>query len=134
MISLATLAIILSTGGILTTGALAFAFLRDPEAGMAQVTHRLENLPQIMAGRYTGFFFLAVGATLYRDLMVIAWLFAVFAFVSFFDTWVYARLNQRFAKHLAAGIASCLVVVVAAAAQAEPTNTSIAMSYIGGCA
>ena len=90
MISLATLAILLSAGGIAITGLLAVMFLRDPVRGMEQVTHRLENLPQIMAGRYTGFFFLAVGATLYRDLTVITALFAVFAFVSFFDTWVYA--------------------------------------------
>lgn len=132
MISLPTLAVLLSAGGILTTGALAFAFLRDPVKGMAQVNHRAENLPQIMAGRYSGFFLLAIGATLYRDLTVIAFLFAVFAFVSFFDTWVYARLNLPYAKHLTAGIAAGLVVVVATIAQAALIETSFVIPNIGG--
>lgn len=114
--SLASLTIWLSGAGIMVTGLLAVLFLRDPVKAMVQVTHRPESLPKIMGGRYVGFFLFAVGATLLGDLRVIAWMFAVFAFVSFYDTWIYARDGHPFAKHLQAGIASLIVLAVALAA------------------
>ncbi len=116
MISLATLAIILSGLGILVTGLLAVTFLKDPVKGMAQVTHRLEFLPQVMAGRYSGFVLLALGATLYQDLTVIAFLFAVFAFYSVYDAVIYTKAGHPYAKHLSAGVASGIVTLVAGAA------------------
>lgn len=115
--TLASLTILLSGIGILVTGLLAVLFLRDPVRGMAQVTHRAEDLPRVMAGRYSGFFLLAVGATVYGDIRVIGGLFAVFAFVSFYDAWLYASGGHAYGKHLQAGIASLVVVGVAAAAE-----------------
>jgi len=126
VITLASFAIILSAVGVCVTALLAGLFLRDPVSGMAQVTHRAEDLPNIMTGRYIGFFLLALGATVYGDLKVITFLFAVFAFVSFFDTWTYARRGHKYAKHLQAGIASSLVVVVAGYASCNaPTTTAL---------
>lgn len=116
MIRLAPLAIALSAGGILITGMLAAIFLRDPAKGLAQTTHRLADLPKVMADRYVAFTALAVGATLYRDLKVIAFLFAVFAFMAFADAWIYARQGQPTLKHLTAGFAAALVCAVALAA------------------
>ena len=89
--TLAGLAIALSGVGILVTGALAFAFLRDPVAGLEQTTHRAEKLPEVMTDRYIAFTILALGATVYGDLKVIALLFASFAFMGFADAWIYAR-------------------------------------------
>lgn len=111
--TLAGLAILLSGVGILVTGALALLFLRDPAIGMKQATHRLENLPQVMTDRYIAFTILAIGATLYGDLKVIAVLFGTFAFMGFADALIYARGGHPYGKHLAAGIAAGLVVLVA---------------------
>ena len=116
MIDLPTLAVLLSGGGILVTGLLATAFLRDPIRGMAQTTHRAESLPRVMADRYVAFTALAAGATLYRDLAVIAFLFAVFAFMSYADTAIYARDGHPYVKHLIAGLAATAVTGVALAA------------------
>ena len=111
--TLAGLAIALSGVGILVTGALALAFLRDPVAGLEQTTHRAEKLPEVMTDRYIAFTILALGATVYGDLKVIALLFASFAFMGFADAWIYARGQFPFAKHLLAGVAATVVVVVA---------------------
>lgn len=114
--SLAGLAILLSGVGVLATGYLALIFLRDPATGMAKATHHVENLPEVMTDRYVAFTLLAIGATVYQDLYVIAGLFAAFAFMGFFDAWIYARAGYPVAKHVGAGIAATLVVIVALAA------------------
>ena len=114
--TLAQVTIALSCLGVLMTGALAIAFLRDPVAGMSAATHRPEKLPQVMADRYIGFALLALGATLYGDLAVIAGLFAVFAFMGLADAWIYARDGFPFSKHLGAGLAALAVVAAALAA------------------
>ena len=98
---------------------LAVLFLRDPVKGLAQTTHRLADLPKVMADRYVAFTALAAGATLYRDLKVIAFLFAVFAFMAFADAWIYARQGHATSKHLTAGIAAALVCAVALAALSQ---------------
>ncbi len=114
-----SLAIALSGAGVLVTGALAALFLRDPVAGMAQTTHRLEKLPEVMADRYVGMLILALGATLYGDLKVIAVLFAVFAYTGFHDAWIYARGGFAIAKHVTAGFAGALVSVMAIVAMGQ---------------
>ena len=53
---------------VLILGYMAFLFWRDPQDGLAQTTHRVELLPQVMADRYTAFAVLAVVLTLYGDL------------------------------------------------------------------
>lgn len=121
--TLAAVAIALSGVGIVVTGALAFLFLRDPVAGMAQTTHRLEKLPEVMADRYIAFAMLALGTTLYGDLKVIAALFASFAFMGFADAWIYARGGFPVAKHVGAGIAALIVVVVALLALRQGAST-----------
>ncbi|VAW03311.1 hypothetical protein MNBD_ALPHA07-804 [hydrothermal vent metagenome] len=106
-------AIILSGLGVVMTALLSVIFLRDPKAGLVQTTHRLEKLPQVMTDRYIAMTVLAAGATLYRDMAVIAVLFASFAFMAFADAWIYARSGHPFSKHIGAGIAASLVVIVA---------------------
>ncbi len=111
--TLATLAILLSAVGILITGALAAVFLRSTESGMQQVTHRLEQLPEVMTGRYIAFTGMTLFATLYGDLMVIAAWFVALGFMAFADAFIYYRSGHPTAKHMAAGIAALLVVIVA---------------------
>ncbi len=106
-------AIALSGVGIVVTGGFALLFLYDPDLAMKQTTHLSDKLPQVMTGRYAAFALLALGATLYRDLKVIAGLFAVFAFLGFADALIYATGAHPFAKHLAAGVAASIVVAVA---------------------
>ena len=117
--TLTSLAIALSGAGVLVTGALAALFLRDPVAGMAQTTHRLEKLPEVMADRYVGMVVLALAATLYGDLKVIAVLFAVFAYTGFHDAWIYARGGFPIAKHVSAGVAGLIVAIVAMKAMGQ---------------
>jgi hypothetical protein len=47
---------------------------------------------------------------------VIALLFAAFAYMAFHDAWIYARAGQAVAKHIGAGVAALIVVVVASLA------------------
>ncbi|MBC7155050.1 MAG: hypothetical protein H5U19_10680 [Rhodobacteraceae bacterium] len=116
--TMATLAVILSVGGILVTGLLAVLYVRDPVRGLAQTTHRPEFLPQVMADRYSAMCFLALGATVYGDLKVIAWLFTAFVLMGFADAWIYARAGHPYFKHLLSGVAAAVVVAVAVAAMA----------------
>ncbi|SLN15411.1 hypothetical protein ROG8370_00412 [Roseovarius gaetbuli] len=111
--TLTSLAIALSGAGVLVTGTLAALFLRDPVAGMAAAQHRADKLPEVMADRFVGMGVLALAATLYGDLKVIAVLFAVFAYTGFHDAWIYARGGFATGTHLAAGFAGAFVSVVA---------------------
>lgn len=114
--TLMQVAIALSGAGVLVTGFLAVLFLRDPARGLKQTTHRAEKLPQVMTDRYIAFTMLAVGATFYGDMAVIAVLFTSFAFMGFADAYIYAKSGHPFKKHIGAGIAASLVVIVALAA------------------
>lgn len=115
--TLVQVAITLSAVGFLVTGVLALLFLRDPVAGLAQTAHRAGKLPEVMADRYIAFTGLALFATLYGDLHVIAAVFGAFAFMGFSDAYIYHRGGFSSAKHMAAGIAAALVVIVALCAE-----------------
>ena len=110
---LATLALICSALGVVVSGVLAWLFIADPENGLKQSTHRRDQLPFVMADRYIAFAWLALFATLYRDMNVIAAVFAAFAFMALADAWIYARAGHAYVKHLMAGIGALLVVAIA---------------------
>jgi len=114
--TLTQFAIILSGLGVVVTALLSGVFLRDPKAGLVQTTHLLEKLPQVMTGRYIAMLILAIGATLYQDMLVIAVLFASFAFMAFTDAYIYASSGHPYGKHMGAGLAASLVMIVALAA------------------
>ena len=116
MITLPTLALIGSGLGVAVTGTLAALFMRNPLQAMVQTTHHAEQLPQVMTGRYVALTLLAFGATIYGNMVVIAFLFAVFAFLGFADAFIYAHANRPMAKHLTAGITALIVTAVALAA------------------
>ena len=116
MSSLTTLALAGSALGVAVTATLALVFIRDPVKGMAQTTHHPDQLPQVMTGRYIALTLLALGATVYGNMAVIAFLFGVFAFLGFADATIYARAGRPALKHLVAGLTALAVMVVALAA------------------
>lgn len=103
----------LAWAGVAWTGVLAILFLRDPVQGLALTTHHLEDLPKVMTDRYFALVLLALGAVVYGDLKVIAYLFAVFSFLGFADAWIYHRADKPIAKHLAAGASGAIVTLFA---------------------
>jgi len=117
VISLMTLTIVLASAGLLVTALLAVAFVRDPEQGLVQTTHHLAQLPEVMADRYIAMTALAAGAIWFGHAGVIAFLFSTFAFMGFADAYIYRRVGLPVMKHIAAGIAAMIVVIVATLAQ-----------------
>lgn len=85
----------------------------DPEKALHAVEHVGAALQWVMAGRYLAFAILAIAATSYGDFFVISGLFAVFAFLGFYDTILYARIGAPATKHLWVGLGSLLVAGVA---------------------
>lgn len=111
--SLTTFAILLSAIGIPMSWRIAIAYLKDPVEGMKSNHHRLECLPYVMTDRYVSFAFMATAATLYRDLVVIAFLAACFAFMALTDTAIYARRGYPYRPHLVSGVLAVIVAAVA---------------------
>lgn len=120
--TLASLALLLSGLGVLATFWLAAIFVANPAAAMTRVNHLPEALPRVMTDRYVANLILAIGATLYGDFKVIAFLFAVFAFMSFADVAIYVKRGTAFRPHLLGGIGSAVVSVVALAASIAQLN------------
>jgi len=114
--SLGVIAIGFSALVVLVTGYLAAVFTVNPRAGMAQVRHLPDYLPQAMANRYVGFFLLSLAATIYGDFAVLSTLFAVFAFIGIADGVVYVRAGKPSAPHFVAGLAAAVAALVALAA------------------
>ncbi|MFA3917572.1 hypothetical protein [Ruegeria hyattellae] len=113
---MATLALILAGFGGAGLAVISTIFLRDLKLGMERTSHHLEQLPQVMGGRYTGMAALALLAALYGDMAVIAGLFLVYAFLGFYDAWVYRGAQRPFMPHLIAGIAAAVVALLALSA------------------
>ena len=116
MIGLPTIALAGSALGVAVTATLALLFIRDPIKALAQTTHHPDQLPQVMTGRYIALTALALGATLYGNMAVIAFLFAVFAFLGFADATIYSRAGRPALKHVVAGLMALVVTSCALAA------------------
>ena len=116
---LSTLAFAGSALGVAVTGTLAAVFLHDPVKGMAQTTHHPDQLPQVMTGRYIALTVLTLGATLFANLTVIAFLFAVLAFLGFADATIYTRAGKPALKHFVAGLTALAVMALALAATTQ---------------
>ena len=116
MTTFATLAVGGSALGVAVTGVLSALFIRDPVKAMVQTTHHPDQLPQVMTGRYIALTALALGATIYGNMAVIAFLFAVFAFLGFADAVIYYRAGRPALKHVIAGGMATTVMAMAIAA------------------
>lgn len=95
---------------------LSFAFWRGPETGFRVSTHRLEQLPSVMADRYMAFALLIAFMLWYGDLTVLAAFFAIGAFMGLADGFIYGRRKLPHWKHTSSGLLSlfaCAVTMVA---------------------
>lgn len=108
----ASIASVMAWVGVAITGGIAGLCLRDPVAGLAFLTHRIEQLPQVMLDRYLAFFGFSVFAAAYGDLKVlIAWSLTL-AFMALADAVIYARLGKPYMKHLSGGVAALVAFVI----------------------
>ena len=89
---------------------------RDPLGGLEKLTHRPEQLPQVMTGRYAMFVVLTVLAIAYRDPLVLMGLLVGYLVASIADTLIYARRNLPYAKHFQAAIACTIGIALCALA------------------
>lgn len=109
-------ALALSGVAALAIFGIVLRFRSDPEKALHTVEHVGAALHWVMAGRYLAFALLALAATLYGDFLVICGLFAVFAFLGFYDAVLYSRLGAPISKHLLAALGATIVAIVAFAA------------------
>lgn len=99
--------------GWLATALLAYMavlFWRDPENGLKQTTHKLENLPLVLANRYTAFAIIGAAIVLSGNLTLLAVFFAVSALMGLADGWNYARSNLPHIKHTMSGVLAIIAL------------------------
>jgi hypothetical protein len=114
--TLATLVTICVLITFLILSGLAFAFWSNPARGLVQTTHRAEQLPLVMADRYTAFALLALAILMFGDLRLTATFFAICAFMGFADGLIYARAGHPHMKHTFSGVLSVVALCVTLAA------------------
>ena len=98
---------------------MALLFWRDPQNGLKQTTHRLENLPLVLANRYTAFAILAAAILISGDLTLLAVFFGVSALMGLADGWSYARSNLPHIKHTASGLLAVVALGITLIARAS---------------
>jgi len=101
---------------VLVTAAIAAACIPDPRAGMVKLTHIVDQLPNVMLGRYLAFTGFTAFLAWLGDLRVMAGWGVALAFMAFADTFIYARLGKPYVKHLSAGVAAVVIAGVMVAA------------------
>jgi type III secretory pathway component EscU len=113
---LSTLVTVCALITFLILSGLAFAFWSNPARGLVQTTHRLEQLPLVLADRYTAFALLTLAILVFGDLRLMAAFFAVCAFMGFADGLIYARAGHPHMKHTFSGVLSVIALGVTLAA------------------
>jgi hypothetical protein len=105
--------IIMALGAILSVIViyLGVLFQFAPERGLAFATHKVENLPAVMANRYFSMAAVMVGSLVYGRPEVIAFVFAATGFGPAHDAWIYARAGQSYKKHVLPAVLSAYVAI-----------------------
>lgn len=112
MIEVATLAMGLIWFGVFVTAVIAGLCLRNPTTGLVALHHEIDQLPNVMRGRYIAIFGFSFFAAWYGDFIVLlAWL-ATAGFMAFYDAVLYARLNKPYITHLSAGILTVVAFIL----------------------
>lgn len=104
--------------GVVLVGYMAFLFWTNPERGLKETTHRLENLPFVLADRYTAFAVLGLGMIAFGDYPIITVYFLSGAIMGLSDGVIYARAGHPHIKHTASGVLSLLAMGLSAVAWA----------------
>lgn len=102
---------LLLIGGVLT-GVLALAFYRDPVKGMAEATHRPEQLPLVMIDRYIAVTIIQIGLFFFGSLEMVAVFCVAGAVMGLGDGLIYARAGHPSAKHTSSGILAVVALMV----------------------
>ena len=90
---------------------LGILFMFAPERGLAFATHKVENLPSVMANRYFSMAAVMIGSLVYGEPEVIAFVFAATGFGPAHDAWIYARAGQPYKKHVLPAVLSAYVSI-----------------------
>jgi len=101
---------------VLVTAAIAATCIPDPRSGMVKLSHVVDQLPNVMLGRYLAFTGFTAFLAWLGDLRVMAGWGVALAFMAFADTFIYARLGKPYVKHLSAGVAAVAITGVMVAA------------------
>ena len=105
------LLILLGVGAVLT-GLLALAFYRDPAEGMAEATHRPEQLPLVMIDRYLAVTVIQIGLFFFGSLEMVAVFCIAGMIMGLGDGLIYARAGYPHMKHTSSGILALVALVV----------------------
>lgn len=101
----------------LTVNLGIFALMaKSPATGLVRLTHRPEQLPQVMTGRYLTFVVLTAFVLFYGDIIVLMGLLVAFGVAAFADTYIYASRGYPYVKHLSAGVACVIGIALCALA------------------
>ncbi len=119
-----TLTLVCGVITVLILALLAFVMWRDPEDGLRQTTHLKEQLPLVMADRYTAFAFLALAFTLLGDVRVLSIFFVACAYMGLTDGWLYHRAGHPHWKHTVSGILSLIAAAIACMALLSGSGAS----------
>ncbi|MEO0390776.1 MAG: DUF4267 domain-containing protein [Pseudomonadota bacterium] len=98
--------------GILIVLPLAWAFYSDPEKGMAQATHRLEQLPYVMVDRYLAVAIIQLGLIFFGNLEMVAVFCVAGAVMGLGDGLIYKRAGHPHIKHTISGLIAVLGFVL----------------------
>ncbi|MEP3698255.1 MAG: hypothetical protein ABJM74_07235, partial [Marinomonas sp.] len=82
-------------------------------------THKIENLPLVLANRYTAFAILGAVILIDGNLTLLAVFFAVSALMGLADGWNYARSNLPHIKHTMSGVLALIALVITLIARAS---------------
>lgn len=96
----------------LLVGVLAWLFWTNPEEGFRQSTHRPEQLPYVMADRYTAVAIIALGLVFFGTLEMIAVFFVAAAVMGLADGAIYARAGLPHWKHTASGLLALVALAL----------------------
>jgi len=104
------------------TGYYALLFIRDAETGMEKATHDHALLPRVMTGRYVVVFLFALGVMFWGNTAMVAWFFAVCAFIGFYDGWLYHSQGRPHGKHTITGVLALGALCLTLVALAQPAE------------
>ena len=102
---------LLGAGSLLVLS-LAWVFYKDPVEGMAQATHRPEQLPLVMIDRYVAVAVIQIGLVLFGNLQMAAMFCVAGMIMGFGDGYIYARAGHPHIKHTLSGVLALVGLVL----------------------
>ncbi|MEL6451072.1 MAG: hypothetical protein AAFQ19_07410 [Pseudomonadota bacterium] len=112
MTDLPVIIVLLLCVGTLIVGTLAWTFYADPVKGMAQATHRPEQLPLVMIDRYVAIGVIQIGLVFFGNLQMVAVFCVAGAVMGLGDALIYARAGYPHIKHTVSGLIAVLGLIL----------------------